>query len=289
MDVATFLWAITATILSGIQLFYQKVAAQEKRDSALNGMIMYGSSAVVALTMLFWLYGLPVEWRLVLGFAVVSGAVHAIGNFLRIEALKYIDSVIYFPLNKVLGPVVVVVGGIWWFGDALTTKEYLGIALSLTVPLLLISAAEKHRQSDLGHGLWLLVSSTVLTSVSMLITKAGVEHDPTILFMMGMSQVAGTLSSGAVYLRKGNSHATPWRNITWADIRLGLISGALGFASFYALLHAFSTGLVSLVYVIHAHYILVPIILSVWWYGEHINTRKAAAVVVSCIAITLIV
>lgn len=289
MDATTFLWTISATVLSGIQLFYQKVAAQEKRDSALNGMIMYGSSAIAALVVLFIFYGLPSEWRIILFFAATSGAIHAVGNFTRIEALKYIDSVIYFPLNKVLGPIVVVIGGVWWFGDALTLREYVGIALSLTVPLLLISAAEKHRQSDLKHGLWLLVSSTVLTSVSMLITKAGVDHDPTVLFMMGMSQCAGSLSSFAMYLRKGNSHATPWHEITSADVRLGLTAGFLGFVSFYSLLRAYSTGLVSLVYVIHAHYILVPIILSVWWYGEHINLRKAAAVILSCVAITLLV
>ena len=289
MDSITFFWTITATVLSGIQLFYQKVAAQEKRDSALNGLIMYGSSAAAALTALLLFYGIPETWRLVLVFALVSGAIHAVGNFMRIEALKYIDSVIYFPLNKVLGPIVVVIGGLWWFGDPLTTKEYIGIALSLTVPLLLISAAEKHRQSDLRHGLWLLVSSTVLTSVSMLITKQGVDYDPTVFFMMGLSQVAGAASSWVMYMRAGNSHATSWSSITRADIRLGLIAGFLGFVSFYSLLRAFSTGFVSLVYVIHAHYILVPIILSVWWYGEHINMRKMIAITVSCIAITLLV
>jgi hypothetical protein len=41
--------------------------------------------------------------------------------------------------------------------------------------------------------------------------------------------------------------------------------------------------------VIHAHYILVPIILSIWWYGEHINTRKVAAVVLSFLAISLLI
>lgn len=289
MDTSTFAWAIAATILSGIQLFYQKVAAVQKRDSALNGMIMYGSSSVAALGASLFYFGLPLAWESVALIAAVSGGMHAVGNYMRIEALKYIDSVIYFPLNKVLGPIVVVIGGVWWFADPLTAKEYMGIALSLMVPVLLISAAEKHRQSDLALGMWLLVGSTVFTSVSMLVTKSGVDLDPTIFFMMGMSQVAGMLSSAGMYLRSGNPHATPLSKITRADIQLGLISGALGFVSFYALLHAFSTGFVSLVYVIHAHYILVPIVLSVWWYGEHIDVRKVVAIFVSFLAISLLV
>ena len=52
---------------------------------------------------------------------------------------------------------------------------------------------------------------------------------------------------------------------------------------------ALSTGLVSIVYIIQAHYILIPIVLSVWWYRDHINVRKFIAVVVSFFAITLLV
>ena len=58
--------------------------------------------------------------------------------------------------------------------------------------------------------------------------------------------------------------------------------------AFYLLLLAFHLGQISLVYTIHAHYILIPIFLSVWWYGEHMNLRKFAAVVLSCVTLTLL-
>ncbi len=72
------------------------------------------------------------------------------------------------------------------------------------------------------------------------------------------------------------------------DVVLGLVSGTLGFFATYTLLQALLSGLVSIVYVIVAHYILIPIVLSVWWYGEHINFRKVAAIVLSLVAISVL-
>jgi uncharacterized membrane protein len=54
-------------------------------------------------------------------------------------------------------------------------------------------------------------------------------------------------------------------------------------------MNAMSTGQVSLVYTIQAHYIVIPIILSVIYYKEHMDLRKFAAVVLSMVAIGLLV
>ena len=99
---------------------------------------------------------------------------------------------------------------------------------------------------------------------------------------------AGTVASAAILLKQ---HGAGWSMITHAsrrDVYLGLFSAFFGLLSAYSLFKAMSTGLVSLVYVIQAHYILIPIVLSVWWYKDHINLRKLAAVMVSFLAITLL-
>ena len=220
-------------------------------------------------------------------FALADGAIHGLGNYIRIKSLNYIDSVIYFPINKVLGPLLVVIAGVVWFADSLTFTQCVGIFLCLTVPLLLLSAVEHHRQKNLPLGLVLLVQSTVLTSLSVLFGKQALLLNPDVLFVVGVAQLAGTAVSGSILIRQKGIQ-TMVSHIDRRDIILGLVAGGIGFISFFALLKAFSTGLVSLVYVIQAHYILIPIMLSVWWYGEHINMRKAAAVVISCLAILLL-
>jgi uncharacterized membrane protein len=45
----------------------------------------------------------------------------------------------------------------------------------------------------------------------------------------------------------------------------------------------------SIVYTIHAHYILIPIIFSVIYYKEHMDLRKFLAVLISMIAIAFLI
>jgi drug/metabolite transporter (DMT)-like permease len=289
MDGTTFAWTLAATLFAGIQLFFQKVVASQGRNAALNGALMYGLSGAAILFIIFFWYDVPESINAIALFGLLAGITHAIGNFVRIESLRFIDSVIFFPLNKVLGPIIVVIGGVWWFGDALSARESIGVILSICVPLVLISATEKHRQTDLTRGLLFLVISTVLTSVGILFTKQGLLFDPTLFYIMGMGQLFGMITSLAIFFRERHVRASKHFGITSADLWLGALAGILSFASFYSLLKAMSLGQLSLVYVIHAHYILVPIILSIWWYGEHINTRKVAAVVLSFLAISLLI
>ncbi len=284
MDTTTLLWTLAATVFAGLQVFSQKVAAQEKRDSAFNGFMMYGVSGALALGFLLVQPPPPETWPLIALFGLAAGSAHALGNYIRMEGLKYIDSVIYFPLNKVLGPLMVVVGGVFIFSEYLTPLQYLGVVCSVTVPLLLISGAEHHRQSNLKRGLWFVVISTTLTTISILLTKQGLSYDSNVFFFLLMAQVAGVVSSTIMFIRKERSLS----HLTKRDVMLGAVNGVLSFLAYLTLLIALTTGLLSIVYVIQAHYILIPIILSIWWYKEHINLRKILAVAVSLLAIGLL-
>ncbi len=288
MDSVTLYWALATTALAGVQLFFQRMVAKEGRDGAFSGFIMYAVSGLLALLLLVWVGTIPVQWELAALFGIVSGLTHGFGNYLRIEALKNIDSVLYFPINKVLGPIIVVLGGVWLFSEPLTIKEYVGIAFSLTVPLLLISNVEHARQMNLRLGLNLLVVSTVLTSIAMIFSKYGTNADPNVLLLLLFTQAAGMVSSLAVIAKQKRERGVYFAHLDKRDVMLSILIGILGFLSYYTFLNALTTGYVSLVYVIHAHYILIPIVLSVWWYKEHINLRKLIAVVVSCLAIGII-
>ncbi len=282
---SAFYWALVATLIAGVQSFTQKVVAHERRDSALSGVFGYGVSGIFAVIVASF-YPLPAEWFAVALISVIAGLVHAYGSYVRIESLKNIDAVLYFPINKVLGPLLVVAIGVVWFREYLTLLQYVGIALSITVPLLLVSSVEHHRQRNLRLGLILLVVSTVLTALTSPFQKVALNIGTNIFFMMAISQFAGTIASAILYARTERSnHAF---DLHPRDIKLGLMNGVLQFFSFSAFLTALSLGTVSILYVIHAHYILVPIILSVWWYREHVNLRKLAAIVVSSFAIILL-
>jgi drug/metabolite transporter (DMT)-like permease len=289
MDGITLAWTLAATVFAGIHLFLQKIVANEKRSSAFNGFFMYGISGAMALAVMFSISEIPDEWLTIGIFAVVAGVTHGIGNFIRIESLKYIDSVIYFPINKVLGPLIVLIGGIVFFKDSLTLLQYVGIAASISVPLLLVSSTEKHRQNNLRLGMIFLVVSTLLTAGSTIFTKQALADTSAVLFVLSIGQVAGTISSLVILLKQHGREFRKTLIVDFREVYLGVLGGVLAFFSSYSLLKALSLGLISIVYTIHAHYILVPIVLSIWWYGEHINMRKVAAVGLSFLAIALLI
>ncbi len=288
MNETVLLWTLASTVSAGLVIFVQKVVAEEGRSSAFNGLMMYGGSGVMAVIIfLFALKTFPTDWPLIALFGLSAGAVHGIGNFLRIESLKYIDGVIFFPLNKMLGPLLVVVGGVALFHDKLTLQQYIGIALSLVVPLLLLSAAEQRRQKNLRSGLQLLLFSTIFSAGSLLLGKQGLLSGQVVL-MLCMSQTAGTIASAAILVHKHGAGLSMITHANKRDVYLGILAAIFTFVSAFTLYEALADGLVSLVYVIQAHYILIPIVLSVWWYREHINFRKFAAVAISFAAIALL-
>src|SRR6185437_5606099 len=108
MDTTTLLWTLGATFFAGLQLFISKIVAHEKRDGAFQGLMMYGVSGAIALVIAIshpW----PAHWLIAGIFGLAAGGIHSFGNYIRIQSLKNIDSVIYFPLNKLIGPLAVVI------------------------------------------------------------------------------------------------------------------------------------------------------------------------------------
>ncbi len=288
MSLEAALWTLTTMFAGGVQVFLQKVIAHEGRSNGLNGAFMYAGPTGVALVALLFV-GIPTAWQMVTLYAVLSGAVYSIGNYVRVESFKYIDTVLYLPLNKVLGPLLVIAGSLLFLGESLTRWQVLGVAFSVCVPLLLISSTEKHRQNNLKLGLLFLVASTALMSASYIFNKPGLALDQSVFFFMFVSQATGFVLSMAFHLRSNKNESHLASLTKRRDWELGALTMVISVIALYALLKAISIGQLSLVYTIQAHYILIPIILSVWWYGEHINARKLFAVVVSFLAIGLLI
>lgn len=288
MGLEAALWTLAATLIGGFASFLQKVIAHEGRSSGLNGVFMYAGPCIASIIAMPFL-GVPLSWQMIVVYSVIGGGIYGVGNYLRIEGLKNIDSVIYFPLSKVLGPLLVIAASILFLSESLTVLQAVGVTLSICVPLLLISGSEKYRQNNLRLGLILVVASTVLISISQVLTKLGLSLDPTLFFMMGVSQGVALLVSMGIHVRS-HTDETHFASLSQRrDWELGILSAILSVFALYTLFKAISLAPLSLVYTIHAHYILVPIILSVWWYGEHINMRKLLAVVVSFLAIGLLI
>jgi uncharacterized membrane protein len=120
------------------------------------------------------------------------------------------------------------------------------------------------------------------------VAKGALTISNGIFFYMLVVNIAGLVAS-ATLLKNGERKEGKLYVHTRDDYFFGVVSGILGIASYVSLMMALSYGKVSLVYTIQAHYIVIPIVLSVWFYKEHMDARKFAAVLLSLVAIGLLV
>ena len=287
-----FLLAVAAAITGGIPSFMMKMAAMRQYDADI--FILYSSllSVVVVGPLAYWLSGLdPLTWPLLL-LAGGGGVLAAYGGMFRIQALRYIDTTIYYPLVKLLSPALAIVAGIIFWQESFTTAEWVGLIASLFVPLILISRFENSRQNNLLAGLLLVLLTGVISVIIIMINKISVDwfiDVPWVLFCSSFGVFIGSIST--IVWRHGvrNMMHAIRRESPQSLVLLALSRGLLITISFGLTLYAFSfQGPLAVVHTIHSLYILIPIVLSIIFYDEHWNARKVIAIVLSVAALALL-
>lgn len=288
-----FLFALISAVFAGLQSFCNKVSAEKKYDtyyvSAVSSLVSFLVAAALFLVSAASLSGIP---HIVYWLAFASGILYIARTVTQLEALQFIHAAIFFPLYKVVGPALVTVIAIAFLGSVLTLPELVGIILSCIVPLLLITRAEHRRQKNLPLGIMLMLASTGLAALVTVVNALGVRADESAL--IPFMAIAYAFSAGigtGLYLRRHKLSAL--RRAIREDASrpatlLGLATGLFQFSSFFFMLLAFAGSDVSIVYSINAHYIVIPVLLSVWLYKEHWNKQKAVALVLSILALILL-
>lgn len=287
-----FVYALLSTFFSGFHTFSVKVGAENKFDTYL----LSGLSSLVSFFcgLLLYLIASPAEpiSLMLWWFAGVSGVLFAAFAFARLESLKYMDAALFFPLYKVIGPALVAVIGIFLLHENVSFGETVGIVLSCLVPLLLITPQEHHRQKNLKLGLILMTASTTIAAIASVVNSLAVEGNASAALPLAFIVNGIVFALGAVMFvrrRPGSAERLPLKShFTRPFILLCLANGILQFLGFYTQLLGFSENYLTLVYSVTSHYIVIPVILSVWVYKEHWSKQKAFALVVSICALILL-
>jgi drug/metabolite transporter (DMT)-like permease len=287
-----FIAAILAAIVGGISNFFFKVAAKGGVSSELF-MVISGSCSVllVCIALLFFPESLFESWMLSAA-VFIAGFIAAFAGVMKVYALRYIDSTIYFPLLKLLAPALTIAAGITLFAETFSLFEWVGMLIGLLVPLLLINRSENVRQSNLALGL-LFVLITSLISAGVAITHNYVVDNGvsvlTVLFFTVSGVFCGSLASFLLKsgvrgllgsFRRHYSHHLLYIAIFRS---LGAV-GSVGLVNY-----AYTVGgTLSAVQVIYSMYILVTVVLAIIFYNEHWNLQKAAAIGLSIVSLAFL-
>lgn len=288
-----FLFALLSAFFTGLQSFLNKVSAERNCDSYHVGATSSIVTFITALLVFFFTSSsLTGVTNLVWWLGVASGVLYMGRTITQLEALRFMDAAVFFPLYKVIGPIFVTVLGVWLLKDVIAPHELLGIVLSCIVPLLLITRAEHQRQKNLPLGLILMLASTALAAATAGVNAYAVQPGvasviPFMTIAYGFSAIIGCM----LYMRR----LKPKEMISIIQSQSSVLTLSIGagigitqYLSFYFLLLAFIGSDLSIVYSIHAHYILIPVLLAVWLYKEHWNKQKAIALMLSLLALVLL-
>lgn len=284
-----FVMAVLSAITIGLFSYVSKVAAMKGYDSALFTLYGNVAAAFFALIAVLYVSGFS-EWvPMMLYLALIGGVLHTVGQVIRMDALRYIDATIYFPLYKVAGPVIMLVIAMLFFAERFTSIEWLGIVLSLFVPLLLISHSEKHRQNNLVKGLWFVLFSAFFTAVAGSMNKVVADNGLNAYLFIFITVLFGITYCALQYWynhRKENVIAQSKAHTSTPMLGLAVLSGLFQYLGFITYILSLEYGAsLGIAYTINSLYILIPIVLAIIFFNEHWNTRKIFAIIVSILAL----
>lgn len=289
---AWFAYALVSALFAGLHTFALKMSVERKYDTylltAVSSFVSFGGGALIIAFTTGW-ESVPLPVYL---FAILGGVLFAVMSLTRMEGLKFLDSAIFFPLYKVVGPALVAAMAIAFLGDEVGALELIGIALSCAVPLLLITRAEHARQNNLKLGLVFLVVGATVSAIAAIMNAHVVSTIasaalPLATIENGLAGLFTVLLFARKHPAKELYHqAHP--HFTREFIIMCVANGAFQMISSYTLFLAFAGGDASVTYSVAAHYILIPVLLSVWLYKEHWNLQKAGALVLSILALILL-
>ncbi len=283
--------AVSGMVLAGVSNFGFKIAAKNNFDA--QTFTFYGGVVSILFAGIGLLALRPdgVQTLHLIFITLAAGIVASQGGALKVIALRYVDTTIFFPLFKLGSPLLAILFGIVLFAEEFSLKEWIGIGASLMVPLLLISRIEHHRQNNLWKGLFLVVvvsgMSAVAAAANKFVIDAGMNEWIT-LWYASWGIFIGTLTMIGLHLKN-----LPIRHIVHHTnkqlVKAAVFRSVLICLSLLCILYAYGHGGgLGIVQTIHSLYIVIPIVLAVLIYQEHIDWKKVSAVMLSIAALGLL-
>ncbi len=282
-------FALLSAVTWGFYGFTFKMIAQRNYDTYLATILWYGTAALISLVAFLLRSWIPNIQEVFLMISILwFGNIffYTASIMTRVEAMRNIDSVIFFPLYKTFGPIMVTAISLTIFKEYLDTKDILGIIAGISVPLLLITKTENRIQKHLFKWVMLVLATAVLTSISSVIPKYIQVLGLDIEFFIFVSFFFGVFFSLAGYhfhsKKSKKKYETHWL------VRFWILTWIMHYLAFYTFMRAMEWNL-AIAFTINSFSILIPIILSIIFYGEHFNFKKWVVILLSIVSILLFI
>lgn len=280
------IYSLFATFFYGIMNFIYKVAAEQK---LVNSAVILTSAATVVMCSGITLVITGTGIRTLIPavpFALANGSLFALAALSKFAALKLAPASVVFPVNK-SNVLFVILIGLIFFRESPTGYQWLGIAFSLAVLLLISSEQIKLSGANVLSGVGLALVAAFCTSLSMTAGKlASTRVDKNSYILLSYSIVV--IVSLLTFIKR-----TPLseKKSAFKGYKVFLTGGFIGLLNYFGyklVLSAFAAGSMSLVQPVLAMSILIPISLSIIIYREKLTFLRIIAIGLTLASILLI-
>lgn len=290
-------WLIFAIVSIFTAWFYNfcfKIIVKRDYDTSYVSIVSYTISSIIAGIVYLYINWFSFSWNfnsalLLCIFALWDTLFYFLSTLSRVQALKSIDTIIFFPVYKTFFPVIITAISFFIFKESLYLKDFLWILLWVLVPLLLITKEENRIQKNLKMWLLFILLTSVLSSISTLFPKIVNinEYDIDLfIFLVLLSWVLVSFTSYKFFSKKNMQtkkiYSKEWLYSFW------ILLWVLQFLFFYTIIHALKWNL-AIVMTINSFSILIPIILSVIIYKEKMTYKKALVIALSILSVILFI
>ena len=286
------IWALISVITWWIYHFTTKVIAERNYNTNVANCIWYitGTLIMLGVVLLQWNYDFSKEtFFFIMIVALWNVALYSTSIITRVEAMRSIDTVIFYPIYKTFWPIFVTAISFFFFWETLTIKEIIWIIVWICVPLLLITKKENSMQKNLFLWVILIFITAVLSAISssapkiIQVRELDINVFLLIVFFFWIFFSYFLYKWEKVFLHKKK------RDYSKKGLmRFWIFSGVIHILWFYAFTRALEWNL-AVVFTINSFAILIPIILSIIFYWEHFNLKKGIVIALSIISILLFI
>lgn len=280
------IYAMITIFLSWMYSFLIKVATERNYNSSLITCYSYTVCTFFAwiniLYRWFDISHIYIIWIL----AFINAITYFLSIVTRMVAMKNIDSVIFFPLYKTFSPILVTLTSVFLFSEHLWLKESLWIIIWISIPLLLVSSKENKIQKNLKK--WLIF--TIITALIVMITNAAAKQ----IMVEKLDLHFFIFCTSFIWMMLSFFSYKKISKIRQQDLFSKKILIIWFFLWLFQYLNfvTFQNSLVwnlAIAFTINSFSLLIPIILSIIFYKEHFNLKKAIVIGLSILSILLFI
>ena len=265
------IYGLIGATFMGIGNFYSKLITEKGINR--NRVFIYSMFSFTLVSFIFLLVNSSHLYAsiFIAILALIRVATGIEKHLFSMESLKYIESSIYFPIHQIIHIfLVLIVGGVF-FHEYLNIPQMIAVLLWIMIVLFLTDKENRSIQVDYKKGfLFLLISNVFLltsSSINKYIAHIGFDI-PTYIFISGL---AGTLY---VAFTKKDAFDTVEKEKKLQEMKVWFSRGLFFSIWYLCVLYALQSWPFVLVQVLLILSILIPILLSIFFFDEKINNKK---------------